>query len=64
MAEERIVDPLQNVDGTVRTAPEELDATLEDQRKTYEKPTVVFVPQEALEALKDVIGCPISLNCL
>ena len=63
MAEDRKADSLKNVEGPAKQVLEELNSTPVDHRKPYEEPTVVFVPQEALEALKEALDCHMSLNC-
>ena len=64
MAEDRKVESLGNVEGPAKQVPDELNSTPADPRKPYEEPTVVYVPQEALEALREALDCPMSLNCM
>ena len=52
---------MEIVEEMAKPVSEQLKSTQENQRKPYEEPTVVFVP---LEALKDIIDCPMSLNCM
>ena len=64
MTENRENESMKIVEGTAKPVSEELTSTSVDSRKPYEEPTVVYVPQEALEALKEAMDCPMSLNCM